>query len=68
MSYATLRYDVSDTGVGTIALDQPDTRNALSDELLGDLVAALETARDDQVARERDPERAGEHVAVGCAD
>src|SRR5690242_10441376 len=51
MSYATLRYDVSDTGVGTIALDQPDTRNALSDELLGDLVAALETARDDDAVR-----------------
>jgi enoyl-CoA hydratase len=51
MSYATLRYDVSDTGVGTIALDQPDTRNALSDELLGDLVAALQAARDDDAVR-----------------
>jgi enoyl-CoA hydratase/carnithine racemase len=51
MSYATLRYDVSDAGVGTIALDQPDTRNALSDELLGDLTAALQTARDDPAVR-----------------
>jgi enoyl-CoA hydratase len=51
MSYATLRYDVSDAGVGTIALDQPDTRNALSDELLGDLIAALQTARDDAAVR-----------------
>ncbi len=51
MSYATLRYDVSGAGVATIALDQPDTRNALSDELLGDLVAALESARDDPAVR-----------------
>jgi enoyl-CoA hydratase len=51
MSYATLRYDVSATGVGTIALDQPDTRNALSDELLGDLIAALQAARDDDAVR-----------------
>ncbi len=51
MSYATLRYDVSDAGVATIALDQPDTRNALSDELLGDLVTALGSARDDQAVR-----------------
>ena len=47
MAYSTLRYDVADSGVATIALDQPDTRNALSDELLGDLAAALEQARDD---------------------
>jgi enoyl-CoA hydratase len=51
MAYATLRYEVSDTGVGTIALDQPDTRNALSDPLLGELVAALEAARDDAAVR-----------------
>jgi len=46
-SYATLRYDVSDAGVATIALDQPDTRNALSDELLDELIAAFEDARAD---------------------
>jgi enoyl-CoA hydratase len=51
MSYATLRYDVSAEGVATIALDQPDTRNALSDELLGDLIAALQAARDDDEVR-----------------
>jgi enoyl-CoA hydratase len=50
MSYATLRYDVSEA-VATIALDQPDTRNALSDELLGELIAALEAARDDDAVR-----------------
>jgi enoyl-CoA hydratase len=46
MSYETLRYGVAD-GVATIALDQPDTRNALSDELLDELLAAFEAARDD---------------------
>jgi enoyl-CoA hydratase len=45
MPYGTLRYEKADTGVATIALDQPDTRNALSDELLDDLIAALEEAR-----------------------
>jgi enoyl-CoA hydratase/carnithine racemase len=51
MAYATLRYDVAATGVATIALDQPQTRNALSDELLTDLVTALQTARDDDAVR-----------------
>src|SRR5947199_6699017 len=51
MSYATLRYEVSATGVATIGLDQPDTRNALSDELLGELVQALESARHDGQVR-----------------
>jgi enoyl-CoA hydratase len=50
MAYATLRYDVSD-GIATIALDQPDTRNALSDELLAELIDAFETARDDEAVR-----------------
>jgi enoyl-CoA hydratase len=50
-SYATLRYEVSDPGVATISLDQPETRNALSDELLDELIAAFETARDDPAVR-----------------
>jgi enoyl-CoA hydratase len=51
MPYNTLRYEVSGAGVATIALDQPDTRNALSDELLDELIAALEAARDDERVR-----------------
>ncbi|MBV8712168.1 MAG: enoyl-CoA hydratase/isomerase family protein, partial [Solirubrobacterales bacterium] len=51
MSYSTLRYEVSDTGIATIALDQPDTRNALSDELLRELIEALETVRDDTAVK-----------------
>ena len=50
MAYDTLRYDVAD-GVATVALDQPDTRNALSDALLADLLAALAAARDDDAVR-----------------
>jgi enoyl-CoA hydratase/carnithine racemase len=51
VSYATLQYNLSDQGVARIALDQPETRNALSDELLGDLLAALTDARDDAAVR-----------------
>jgi len=45
-----VRYATTD-GVATITLDQPDTRNALSDELLDDLIGAFEAARDDDAVR-----------------
>ena len=48
--YATLVMTVAD-GVATIALNQPETRNALSAELLGELRAALLHARDDDAVR-----------------
>jgi enoyl-CoA hydratase/carnithine racemase len=51
MAFSTIEYDVSPTGVATIALDQPDTRNALSPEVLTDLRDALLQARDDQAVR-----------------
>jgi enoyl-CoA hydratase/carnithine racemase len=51
MAYETVRYDVADTGVATIALDHPETRNALSDEVLDDLLAAFTAARDDDAVR-----------------
>jgi enoyl-CoA hydratase len=50
MAYDTLRYEVAD-GVATIALDQPDSRNALSDALLTDVHAAFSAARDDAAVR-----------------
>jgi enoyl-CoA hydratase/carnithine racemase len=50
VSYETLRYDVAD-GIATIALDQPETRNALSEALLSDLHAAFSAARDDDAVR-----------------
>jgi 3-hydroxypropionyl-coenzyme A dehydratase len=46
----TVRYTVDDR-VATIALDQPETRNALSDEVLDDLIEAFELARDDEGVR-----------------
>jgi enoyl-CoA hydratase len=51
MAYDTIRYEVDEHGVATVTLDQPDTRNALSDELLGELIDALEAARDDNAVR-----------------
>jgi enoyl-CoA hydratase len=48
--FETLLYDVGD-GVATVTLNQPDTRNALSNELLGELIAAFEAARDDDAVR-----------------
>ena len=50
MAYETLLYDVAD-GVATITLNQPDTRNALSNEVLGELIGAFEAARDDADVR-----------------
>ena len=51
LPYDTILYDVADTGVATVTLNQPDTRNALSNELLGELIDAFETARDDDAVR-----------------
>jgi enoyl-CoA hydratase len=52
MAYETIRYDVArDTGIATIALDQPETRNALSDEVLDELLAAFTAAREDPGVR-----------------
>ena len=50
MEYETIRYGVAD-GVATIALDQPETRNALSDAVFDDLLAAFEAARADPDVR-----------------
>jgi enoyl-CoA hydratase len=51
MSYSTLLYDVADNGVATISLNTPETRNALSDELLDDLLGALAQAKADDAVR-----------------
>ena len=51
MPNENVRYDVRDNGVATIALDQPDTRNALSNELMSELTATLELARADDGVR-----------------
>jgi enoyl-CoA hydratase len=51
MAFETVEYSVSGAGVATIALNQPETRNALSDALLVDLLAALGAAREDPAVR-----------------
>ena len=45
-----VRYE-ADGGVARITLDHPETRNALSDELLDALTEAFERARDDDAVR-----------------
>jgi enoyl-CoA hydratase len=44
-------YTLADSGVATITLNDPETRNALSAELLLSLIAAFERARDDDDVR-----------------
>ncbi len=50
MAEHPVRYEV-DGGVATIALDDPDTRNSLSDAMLDGLIEAFELARDDDAVR-----------------
>ncbi len=49
--YVTLDYDRDADGVATIALNQPQTRNALSPQLLGELLEAIQRVRDDDAVR-----------------
>jgi enoyl-CoA hydratase len=51
VSYETILYDVRADGVATVTLNTPDNRNALSNELLSELTAAFESARDDETVR-----------------
>jgi enoyl-CoA hydratase/carnithine racemase len=51
MDYATVLYEVRDDGVATIAMNAPESRNALSNELMGELIDAFESARDDERVR-----------------
>jgi enoyl-CoA hydratase/carnithine racemase len=44
-------YGLSAAGVATITLNDPDTRNALSAEMLGGLIAAFERAREQEDVR-----------------
>jgi enoyl-CoA hydratase len=51
VAYETILYEVADTGVATVTLNQPDTRNALSNELLTELIDAYRSVRDDEAVR-----------------
>jgi enoyl-CoA hydratase len=49
--YETLIHHVGEGGVATISLNQPQTRNALSPQMLAELLAALQDARADDRVR-----------------
>ena len=49
-SFGKITYEVADH-VATITLDDPETRNSLSDQMLSELIAALNMARDDYAVR-----------------
>jgi enoyl-CoA hydratase/carnithine racemase len=51
MSSSFVSSALAENGVCTVSLDDPDRRNALSAELLDELTAALESARDDDTVR-----------------
>src|ERR1700743_3038092 len=51
MAYDKIAFSATPSGVATIALDEPDTRNALSDDLLAELIRALEACRGDDAGR-----------------
>jgi enoyl-CoA hydratase len=46
-----VRYDVDEHGAAFVLLDNPETRNALSDDLLDELLDRLLAARDDNAVR-----------------
>ena len=51
MAYEKILYAVAESGVATITLDDPETRNALGDRMLDELIGVLEAARDDERVR-----------------
>ena len=51
MASEPVLFALADDGVATITLNDPDTRNALSAEMLAGLTAAFERARDEPAAR-----------------
>jgi enoyl-CoA hydratase len=65
--YEQLLYDVSD-GVATVTLNRPEQRNALSGQMLGELVDALLRVREDEDARALVLTGAGDKVFCAGAD
>ncbi len=51
MATQAVLYELGEPGVATITLNDPDTRNALSAELLAGLIASFERARDSDEVR-----------------
>jgi enoyl-CoA hydratase len=67
LEYEQLLYEVSD-GVATVTLNRPEQRNALSAQLLGELVDATKRARDDADVRAVVLTGAGDKVFCAGAD
>jgi enoyl-CoA hydratase len=67
VAYEHVLYDVSD-GVATVTLNRPEQRNALSGQLLSELVDAMRTARDDDQVRAVVLTGAGDKVFCAGAD
>jgi enoyl-CoA hydratase/carnithine racemase len=67
LDYEQLLYDV-DSGVATLTLNRPEQRNALSGQLLTELVDAAKRARDDDAVRAVVLTGAGEKVFCAGAD
>jgi len=67
LSYEQLLYDVAD-GVATVTLNRPEQRNALSGQLLAELVDATRHARDDDEVRCVVLTGAGDKVFCAGAD
>ena len=65
--YEQLLYEVSD-GVATLTLNRPEQRNALSPQLLGELVDAVRRVRDDPEVRAMVLTGSGEKVFCAGAD
>ena len=65
--YEQLLYDVSD-GMATVTLNRPDQRNALSPQMLNELVDALIRVRDDDAVRALVLTGAGNKVFCAGAD
>ena len=67
MDYEQLLYEVSG-GVATVTLNRPEQRNALSTQMLGELVDAMERARDDDEVRAVVLTGSGDKVFCAGAD
>jgi enoyl-CoA hydratase len=66
-SYEQVAYEVAD-GVATVTLDNPEKRNMLSGQMLTELVAAMEEARDSDEVRAVVLTGAGDKVFCAGAD
>jgi len=66
-SYEKVSYEVAD-GVATVTLNDPEKRNMLSGQMLSELVAALEEARDSEAVRAVVLTAAGDKVFCAGAD